>query len=404
YEATLDQLPLVQAVVARAWHQPLQDAQKGRELIAPVIEGLESLVADAIKAGELKPATNAALVTELVWMAWLSNYRRAAYDSWTIETLKGHLDKQIDVIKGYGATPIDFAYAIHTRIGSACVGAKIDGMRVPLWTRIKNGQSVEIITAEGQSPQATWLDIVVTGRAKSAIRRRLREEDRERFIRLGRELARVAFDHVGRKATDKALATAAKQLSLGGPEDLLARLGSADLAARDVVAILYPNAVDTGSEIDAARAVIGLEPDQSFQIAQCCQPVPGERIVGITYRGKSMMVHSIDCRALEALDGDSSRWVDVHWHSGQHPAIHTVTLNVVIANGPGVLGRICTLIGEQKANISNMTFVDRKPDYYRLLIDVDLRDIEHLHAVMLVLEAETDVAEIRRHRDLSRAP
>ena len=86
------------AVVARAWHQPLDEAKKGRELIAPVIEGLESLVADAIKAGELKPATNAALVTELVWMAWLSNYRRAAYDSWTIETLKGHLDKQIDVI------------------------------------------------------------------------------------------------------------------------------------------------------------------------------------------------------------------------------------------------------------------------------------------------------------------
>ncbi|MEC7764615.1 MAG: bifunctional (p)ppGpp synthetase/guanosine-3',5'-bis(diphosphate) 3'-pyrophosphohydrolase [Pseudomonadota bacterium] len=303
-----------------------------------------------------------------------------------------------------GATPLDFAYAIHTRIGDSCVGARVDSIRVPLWTRIKNGQSVEIITAEGQSPQATWLDIVVTGRAKSAIRRRLREEDRERFIRLGRELARVAFDHVGRKATDKALATAAKQLSLGGPEDLLARLGSADLAARDVVAILYPNAVDTGSEIDAARAVIGLEPDQSFQLAQCCQPVPGERIVGITYRGKSMMVHSIDCRALEALDGDSSRWVDVHWHSGQHPAIHSVTLNVVIANGPGVLGRICTLIGEQKANISNMVFLDRKPDYFRLLIDVDLRDIEHLHAVMLVLEAETDVAEIRRHRDLNRAP
>lgn len=98
YEATLEQLPLVQAVVARAWHQPLDEAQKGRALIAPVIEGLESLVADAIKAGELKPGTDAALVTELVWMAWLSNYRRAAYDSWTIETLKGHLDNQIDLI------------------------------------------------------------------------------------------------------------------------------------------------------------------------------------------------------------------------------------------------------------------------------------------------------------------
>ena len=98
YEATLEQLPLVQAVVARAWHQPLDEAKKGRDLIAPVIEGLESLVADAVKAGELKPATDAALVTELVWMAWLSNYRRAAYDSWTIETLKGHLDQQIDLI------------------------------------------------------------------------------------------------------------------------------------------------------------------------------------------------------------------------------------------------------------------------------------------------------------------
>ena len=98
YEATLEQLPLVQAVVARAWHQPLDEAKKGRELIAPVIEGLEGLVTDAVKAGELKPATDAALVTELVWMAWLSNYRRAAYDSWTIETLKAHLDKQIDLI------------------------------------------------------------------------------------------------------------------------------------------------------------------------------------------------------------------------------------------------------------------------------------------------------------------
>ena len=98
YEATLEQLPLVQAVVARAWHQPLQEAQKGRALIAPLIEGLQQLVADAIKAGELKSGTDAALITELLWVAYLSNYRRAAYDSWTIDTLKSHLDKQIDVI------------------------------------------------------------------------------------------------------------------------------------------------------------------------------------------------------------------------------------------------------------------------------------------------------------------
>ncbi len=302
-----------------------------------------------------------------------------------------------------GATPLDFAYAIHTRIGDSCVGAKVDGIRVPLWTRIKNGQSVDIITAEGQSPQATWLDIVVTGRAKSAIRRRLREEDRERFIKLGRELARVAFEHVGRKATDKALRTAAKQMGVGDADELLARLGSAEMAARDVVAVLYPEAVESG-EIEAASAVVGLGDHQSFQRADCCQPVPGERIVGISYRGRGVVVHSIDCHALEELSDQSNRWVDVHWHSGKHAAVHTVSFELTIANDAGVLGRICSLIGEQKANISDLRFVDRKPDYYRLIVDVELRDIEHLHAVMLVLEADSDVAEVKRHRNLTRKP
>ncbi len=303
-----------------------------------------------------------------------------------------------------GATPLDFAYAVHTRVGDSCVGARVDSIRVPLWTRIKNGQSVEIITAEGQSPQATWLDIAVTGRAKSAIRRRLREEDRERFIKLGRELARVAFDHVGRKATDKALSTAAKQLGLRDGDELLARLGSADLAARDVVALLYPDASKGREAVVMERAVIGLQPDQSYTRAQCCQPVPGERIVGITYRGKGVMVHAIDCLALSNVEDDSSRWVDVHWHSGTHPPVHAVTLEITITNDAGVLGHICTLIGEQKANISDLHFIDRKPDYFKILLDVDLRDIEHLHAVMLVLEAETEVAQIKRHRDLARAP
>ncbi|MDJ0824113.1 MAG: bifunctional (p)ppGpp synthetase/guanosine-3',5'-bis(diphosphate) 3'-pyrophosphohydrolase [Rhodobacter sp.] len=304
-----------------------------------------------------------------------------------------------------GATPLDFAYAIHTRIGDSCVGAKVDQMRVPLWTRLKNGQSVEIMTAAGQRPQATWLDIVATGRAKAAIRRSLREEDRERFVKLGSELARVAFEHVGKRATDKALSTAAKQLGLTSVDEVLARLGSAELTARDVVETLYPElAADTGEEIDATRAVIGLGPDQSFERAQCCQPVPGERIVGISYRGKGVIVHAIDCEALAEFEDQSERWVDLHWHSGNHPAVHTISLDLTISNDAGVLGRICTLIGEQKANISDLLFVDRKPDFYRLIVDVDLKDAEHLHNVMLAVEAESDVASISRHRDLDRKP
>ena len=305
-----------------------------------------------------------------------------------------------------GATPLDFAYAIHTRIGNSTVGAKVDGIRVPLWTRLKNGQSVEIITATGQRPQATWIDIVVTGRAKAAIRRSLREEDRERFVKLGQELARVAFEHIGRKATDKALRTAARTLGLADEKDVLARLGSAELTAREVIEAIYPELATQASveEVDARRPVVGLTADQSFRRANCCQPVPGERIVGITYRGQGVVVHAIDCPALAEFEEQPGRWVDLHWHSGRHAPVYTVGLNLTIANDAGVLGRICTLIGEQKANISDLTFVDRKPDFYRLIMEVDLRDAEHLHMVLTALEAESDVAQVERYRDLSRKP
>jgi len=310
-----------------------------------------------------------------------------------------------DVIKlPRGATPIDFAYAIHTRIGHACVGAKVDGMRVPLWTRLKNGQSVEIITAEGQTPQASWIDIAVTGRAKTAIRRMLREEDRERFIKLGAELARVAFENVGRKATDKALRTAAKALAVDDVDELLARLGAAEITAREVVRAIYPDlAQKPGDEVDSGQAVVGLSDDTSYRRAACCQPVPGERIVGITFRGQGVVVHAIDCPALAAYEEQPERWIDLRWQGGTHKPVNDVTLDVTISNDAGVLGRICTLIGEQRANISDLHFVDRKPDYYRLLIDVDLRDAEHLHRVMTALEAESAVSAIRRHRDPKRA-
>ncbi|MES0864468.1 bifunctional (p)ppGpp synthetase/guanosine-3',5'-bis(diphosphate) 3'-pyrophosphohydrolase [Ruegeria sp. SCPT10] len=306
-----------------------------------------------------------------------------------------------DVVKlPRGATPIDFAYAIHTRIGHACVGAKVDGIRVPLWTRLKNGQSVDIITADGQTPQVTWLEIAVTGKARTAIRRALREVDRERFIRLGKELARSGFEHVGRKATDKALDTAAKHLRLKDRDELLARLGSAELTAHDVVEAVYPELTkDEGDAIPMRRAVIGLEPGQKFDRAPCCQPLPGERIVGITYRGKGVEVHAIDCNRLSEFESEPERWVDLHWHSGTHPAAYGATLDLTIGNDAGVLGRICTLIGEKKANISNLEFVDRKPDFYRLLINVELRDLEQLHSLMLMLEAESDVAAVERHRE-----
>ncbi|MEM7521985.1 MAG: bifunctional (p)ppGpp synthetase/guanosine-3',5'-bis(diphosphate) 3'-pyrophosphohydrolase [Pseudomonadota bacterium] len=305
-----------------------------------------------------------------------------------------------DVVKlPRGATPIDFAYAIHTRIGNSCVGAKVDGMRVPLWTRVKNGQSIEIIRAQGQTPQITWLDIATTGKAKSAIRRSLREEDKARFVRLGRELARAAFAQVGKRATDKALLTASKNLRHESAADMLAALGSSEISGREVVQAVYadlrPHEADM---IDAQQAVVGLDPDQSFDRATCCSPLPGERIVGITFRGQGVTVHAIDCGRLSNYEDQPERWIDLRWQEGNHPAVYGAAIDITIGNDAGVLGRICTLIGEGQANISNLEFKERKPDFYRLLIYVSLRDVAHLHSLMMTLEAESEVAALSRYR------
>jgi GTP pyrophosphokinase/guanosine-3',5'-bis(diphosphate) 3'-pyrophosphohydrolase len=177
------------------------------------------------------------------------------------------------------------------------------------------------------------------------------------------------------------------------------------LTARKVVETLYPElSKSTTEEVETARPVVGLDDSQTFRRAQCCQPLPGERIVGIAYRGQGVVIHAIDCPALEEFEEQPSRWVDLHWHAGRHKAVNAVSLEITISNDAGVLGRVCTLIGEQKANISDLRFTERKPDFYRVIVDVDLRDVEHLHMVMTALEAETDVAQVARHRDVTRKP
>lgn len=214
----------------------------------------------------------------------------------------------------------------------------------------------------------------------------------------------MAFDNVGKKSTDKALKTAGKALGFGDVDDLLEQVGAAELSSRDVVTSIYPElAKAAGQEVEARRAVIGLTADQTHRRAQCCQPIPGERIIGITYRGQGVVVHAIDCDVLADFEDQPDRWVDLHWQEGTHTATNTITLEVTITNDAGVLGRVCTLIGEHDANISDLVFIDRKPDYYRILLEVDLRGVEHMHIVMTALEAETHVASLERVKDPSRA-
>ncbi len=300
-----------------------------------------------------------------------------------------------------GATPIDFAYAIHTRIGDSCVGAKVDGSRVPLWTRLRNGQSVDIIRAEGQRPQPSWEDMVVTGRAKSAIRRSLRLEHRDAHIRLGTEIARVALEKIGKKSTDRALETAAKHMTLGSKDELLARLGSTEVTGTDLCMALYPELLKNQETELSPTSVIGLEPDQTRMPARCCQPLPGERIIGISSHGVGVKIHAIDCEALVNYEDQPERWIDLRWTEGTSRPEHDTTLEIIMANATGVLGRICTLIGEHNVNISNINFLDKKPDFFRVKFDLQVRDLEHLLRIQTAIEADSDITDVTRLRDAS---
>ncbi|MEO0999441.1 MAG: bifunctional (p)ppGpp synthetase/guanosine-3',5'-bis(diphosphate) 3'-pyrophosphohydrolase, partial [Pseudomonadota bacterium] len=303
-----------------------------------------------------------------------------------------------------GATPIDFAYAIHTRIGDSCVGAKVDGHRVPLWTRLRNGQSVTIVRADAQRPQPSWIDMVVTGRAKAAIRRALREEMRARRIAHGREIARVALERVGKTASEKALQTAAKTLAMGDAEDLLERLGEAELTGTDLVRALYPELVSDAGGPAAPEGgpdgpiLIGLEADQHAEPAPCCRPIPGDRVVGIAVRGRGVMVHAIDCSRLEEFENEPERWIDLRWSEAARGRSYLAGLEVAMANDAGVLGRVCSLIGEQRANIADIELADKKPDFYRMVIDIEVRDAKHLSNIRTAIEADAAVTGVNRIR------
>jgi GTP pyrophosphokinase len=301
-----------------------------------------------------------------------------------------------------GATPIDFAYAIHTRVGDHCAAAKVDGRRVPLWTRLRNGQQVEIVTAEGQRPSPHWIDMAHTGRAKQAIRRALREQLREEQVTLGRDIAAQAFARAGREAGSKTLAAAAERLSFASVDDMLAALARGDVTGRALVAAVYPDQPGPVEPEDAPREpamrLRGLRRGQAVRYCPACCPIPGDRVVGLA-TGGGVEVHAISCARLAAHEDALECWIDLGWDAdaARQPVNHA-RIELTLANQPGALGAVCTLIGEQGANIDNLVITNRKPDFFLMSIIAEVRDVKHLSDILTALRAQDFVSHADRAR------
>ncbi len=312
-----------------------------------------------------------------------------------------------------GATALDFAYAIHTRGGHTAVGAKINGVRAPLWAELRNGQSIEILQSDGQRPSPVWQEMVKTGRARAAIRRTLREQERSEAAELGARLAARAFERADLAFSMKAIETAAQKLGATDGEALLAEIGAARISAAQALEAVYPNYARE------MRAVAPAPPDPDrpqivvnrrggghargdalkLPAAPCCLPLPGERIVGLMEPTVGLRLHAIDCPALEAYEDAMERWLDVAWApEADEAADHLAVVEILLANEPGALGQICTMLGRSGANIDNLAFVDRKPDYFTLRAEIEVRDLRHLTNLLTALNAQPTVAEARRRR------
>ena len=326
-----------------------------------------------------------------------------------------------------GATSVDFAYALHTDIGHSCVGSKVNGRVTPLRTQLQNGDQVEILRSKNATPEPAWESFVVTGKARAAIRRFVRAEQREEYRRLGRAIAEKAFRESDHEFSDSVLENVLAVFDKPTVDDLYIELGQGHLSSRDLLAKIFPgefrwrasNAFGAINRMIPARLrrgggnsgggngrgeehaipIQGLTPGLAVHYAECCHPLPGDRIVGIVMPGKGIDIHTIDCAKLVEFSDDRDDWIDVRWDlDPDDPGIYVGRIDTVVSNQPGSLSSLSTVIAKNLGNISNLKVTDRSADFFELQVDVEVADLKHLTNIIAALRATPDISSAERLR------
>ncbi|HET7746339.1 MAG TPA: bifunctional (p)ppGpp synthetase/guanosine-3',5'-bis(diphosphate) 3'-pyrophosphohydrolase [Vicinamibacteria bacterium] len=315
-----------------------------------------------------------------------------------------------------GATPIDFAYAIHTEVGHQCVGARVNGKIVPLRYKMKNGDIVEILTAAGHHPSRDWLALTVTNKARSKIRHFLNIAEKQQATDIGkkhleRELKR--FDITLKKLEDARLGQLAHDVGVGSrPDDLFAAVGYGKLAPRQVLARLVPteklespspekpkpftDAVKRLLRVGEERITVKGSGDLLITRAKCCNPIMGEPIVGYITRGKGISVHSQSCPNVVNLLYDPERRMPVEWERGTDGGAYEVGIAVEVEDRPGLLAAITSLLASMNTDIR--TAEARTFDDHTASIDLTLRihDLKHLEKVVKAIRGVSGVIDVAR--------
>lgn len=313
-----------------------------------------------------------------------------------------------------GATPVDFAYAVHTEIGNRCVGAKINRRIVPLRTELQNGDQVEVITSKVPQPSPTWERFVVTGKARACIRRYIRLQQRDEYLALGKIMLQRAFRQEDYEFSEKALHGVLKKFNVNEADDLMAEVGSGHIPARDVLEAVFPGIkakktttstkIPTKSKKDKTTTdsvpIRGLIPGMAMHFAGCCHPLPGDRIVGIVTTGRGVTIHTIDCDSLMQFQNEPERWLDVSWDMTQqdHESKHVGRTKLTVLNEPGALGSLSTIIAKNSGNIHNLKITHRTHEFFEMIVDIEVDDVRHLTNIIAALRATPEVNSVERSK------
>lgn len=309
-----------------------------------------------------------------------------------------------------GATPVDFAYAVHTKIGDTIVGARINGANVPLRTPLRNGDIIEVLRSDIRKPPPNWESLVITGKARSGIRRLLRESERQEFLTLGKRVAGHSLRRLGLDPEDLNYEDARTRLQYNSMDELYIAIGKGALTGTAFAEALVPGFVRK-SALGQARISIddehghdfivgtGLKSGIAVHFMPCCSPLPGERIVGIMTDGNGIEVHTIDCDHLVEHEADEDSWIDLGWNEeAKRHGLAIGRLMLTSENAKGVLAEVGRVVANSDGNIVNIKTENRREDFIDFSIDIEVADTKHLNVIAASLRSLPAIVEVNRLR------
>ena len=311
-----------------------------------------------------------------------------------------------------GAMPLDFAFSVHTDVGSTCNGVKINNSVKPLYTKLKNGDQVEIICGKSNNISPHWLDLSITGKAKAYIKRFVHNQEDKDFKKLGKEILINKFVNEKIRYSEKNVKSILDDIKVKSLDDLFVKIGNGSISASKVIFSMFPekkilkrsdNIVllneikEKREESNTPILLNGLTPGMSIHYASCCNPILGDPVISYISKGKGLIVHIESCEKLKKIQVNKSNIINATWdHFPKKKSSFVAKLNVVIKNKIGSLGELSSIIGKSMSNIRNLKITERNNDFFKLNVEIDVKDVDHLSKVIVSLRTSDVIANVSR--------